>query len=74
MIWRFVSTGLILVFLTCFCASGCSSLGSGQNKNGKSSIFSLPASLTKSKKNKPKKIKKTNQPQSLDALLALPRY
>ncbi|MDR1485910.1 MAG: hypothetical protein LBT09_13955 [Planctomycetaceae bacterium] len=72
MIWRFVSTGLVLVFLTCLFGSGCAGLGNG-NKSNKSGIFSLP-SYTKSTKTKSQKSKKAaNTPKSLDEILGLPR-
>jgi hypothetical protein len=72
MIWRFVSTGLILVFLTCLFSSvsGCQS---GKNKSNKNNILSLP-SYSKSAKTKSQKSKKAKDaPKSLDEILALPR-
>jgi hypothetical protein len=72
MTWRFVSTGLILIFLACLIGigTGCTSLG---NKSGKGNSFSLP-SYFQSSKAKPKKAKKTaDNPTTLEELLGLPR-
>jgi hypothetical protein len=73
MIGRFVSTGLILVILTCLFGSGCASLGGGKNKSGKSNLFSLP-SFSQSAKSKSQKNKKAaNTPRTLEEVLGLPR-
>jgi hypothetical protein len=75
MIWRIVSTGLILLFLTFFVGFGCAGIGGGKNRDVKSNIFSFPSKVDASSRVKPKKVKKSSDaPQSLDEILGLPRY